>query len=341
MRKGLPIGAVSLLLCVSLFFLPKGPRIRLPQIPVDAGKAALGATIPVAVVVANEGDRSLQVSLSSVSCTCMTPAWKERIIKPGGQEALEVSVKVSREAGVKENYLNLRTNDPKHTDVNVPIRIEAVPIARIKEGSFQFDRIDVADLPQSRKIVLTKGDLTNVAPADLLTIESPSQFFAVEVVERNNDEVRLKGTLTQGTALGTYAGFVELKFPLAYSHSLSIPFYAKLAGDFSVSPGSLFFSAYPGGKFSQKCTIKGAGGGALRLSDIKTTGEIADTLTVTSAESSEGVELIVDFAAPITEERKARVVDGDVWLTASSMSTSAPQAALHIPVRAVCSPTRR
>lgn len=104
----------------------KGPRIVVEPATFDFGQALPNKTLNKDFVLRNLGDETLRLEEVRTSCGCTAALPNERVVPPGGQTRLQVSLQTRTAEGRLEKTVYVRSNDPTHATLEVKLSVTVV-----------------------------------------------------------------------------------------------------------------------------------------------------------------------------------------------------------------------
>jgi hypothetical protein len=110
----------------------KGPRIVVEPATFDFGQALQNKTLNKDFVLRNLGDETLRIEEVRTSCGCTAALPNERVVPPGGQTRLQVSLQTRTAEGRLEKIVYVRSNDPTHSTLEVKLGVTVVKPADSK-----------------------------------------------------------------------------------------------------------------------------------------------------------------------------------------------------------------
>jgi hypothetical protein len=110
----------------------KGPRIVVEPASFDFGQALQNKTLTKDFVLRNLGDESLRIEDVKTTCGCTAALPNERVVPPGGQTRLQVSLQTRTAEGRLERSVNIRSNDPTRNVLEVKLSVTVVKPADSK-----------------------------------------------------------------------------------------------------------------------------------------------------------------------------------------------------------------
>ncbi len=110
----------------------KGPRIVVEPATFDFGQALQNKTLNKDFVLRNLGDESLRIEDVKTTCGCTAALPSERVVPAGGQTRLQVSLQTRTAEGRLERSVNIRSNDPTRSILEVKLSVTVVKPADSK-----------------------------------------------------------------------------------------------------------------------------------------------------------------------------------------------------------------
>jgi hypothetical protein len=104
----------------------RGPRIVVEPASFDFGEALQYKTLNKEFVVRNLGDEPLRLEDVKTSCGCTAALPNDRVVPPGGQTRLRVSLDTRSGEGRVERTIVIRSNDPRHELSEVKLVVTVV-----------------------------------------------------------------------------------------------------------------------------------------------------------------------------------------------------------------------
>ncbi len=98
-----------------------GPRIAVEPESFDFGQTLQNKTLTKEFVVRNLGSVDLVLQEVTTSCGCTAALPESKIIKPGGQTPLRVSVETRSALGRAEKVVTIRSNDPTRAILQIKL----------------------------------------------------------------------------------------------------------------------------------------------------------------------------------------------------------------------------
>jgi hypothetical protein len=104
----------------------QGPRIAVEPATFDFGQALQNKTLTKDFVLRNLGDESLRIEDVRTTCGCTAALPTDRVVPPGGQTRLQVSLQTRTSEGRLEKSVNIRSNDPTHSVIEIRLNVTVV-----------------------------------------------------------------------------------------------------------------------------------------------------------------------------------------------------------------------
>jgi hypothetical protein len=99
----------------------KGPRIAVEPAAFDFGATLPQKTLTKEFVLRNVGDGDLAIEAVTTSCGCTAALPAERLIKPGQQTPLRVSVETRSARGRVDRFVYVRSNDKTQSNLTIAL----------------------------------------------------------------------------------------------------------------------------------------------------------------------------------------------------------------------------
>ncbi len=98
-----------------------GPRIAIEPEGFDFGQTLQNKTVTKEFVVRNLGKADLVLEEVTTSCGCTAALPESKVIKPGAQTPLRVSVETRSSLGRAEKVVTIRSNDPTRAILQIKL----------------------------------------------------------------------------------------------------------------------------------------------------------------------------------------------------------------------------
>jgi hypothetical protein len=110
----------------------KGARIAVEPASFDFGQALQNKTLNHDFVLRNVGDEPLRIEDVKTTCGCTAALPNARVVAPGGQTRLQVSLQTRTAEGRLEKGVTIRSNDPTRNVLEIKLNVTVVKSAESK-----------------------------------------------------------------------------------------------------------------------------------------------------------------------------------------------------------------
>jgi hypothetical protein len=110
----------------------KGARIAIEPAGFDFGQALQNKTLNHDFVLRNVGDEPLRIEDVRTTCGCTAALPNARVVPPGGQTRLQVSLQTRTSEGRLEKGVSIRSNDPTRNVLEIKLTVTVVKPAESK-----------------------------------------------------------------------------------------------------------------------------------------------------------------------------------------------------------------
>lgn len=226
------------------------PAIQYPEQSHDFGQVREGAKLVHVFAVRNVGGSALHIDQVRSSCGCTAAILKGNDIAPGREGQIEVSYDTRHTAGDQRKTVTVASNDPSHPETKLEIRAN-IEVALGFDPSF----IQLQSEPGKDLTIETWLLGTFKEQAQLKILEQPTEReLSVRVVgkrlDQGGDVLGLRFDLS-GKKAGFGSGHVTVETGLAYPDTMQIGYTWTVAGNITVTPVHLLFSAAQSGSRGQ------------------------------------------------------------------------------------------
>ena len=208
-RGPLLVTSLPVLLAFAMMFLGTGPQMmanipELPGLAFDQYLVDLREVAPTEEVFANFDYKNTSphtVTINSLvpSCGCLSPRLDKKVLKPGQSGYFLLRIKTAlqqpgpKEFSVKVNYTDSK---PRTCDVYLKVVFPAEQIY-VKPMSLTFAQLGTSPIGQD--LVVTDVRKT---PAEILGVESSSEFLSVEVLRPTTTKTGAQQQIVRVTVPG-------------------------------------------------------------------------------------------------------------------------------------------
>jgi hypothetical protein len=208
------------------------PRINLPEITHDFGKAYEDQPLTHTFVIENTGDAPLEIEDVDPDCNCTVPSF-DRTIPPGGQGKVTLTIKPFSVLGKFKKGTKVQVNDPERSRVVLTVVGEVQPIIEIKpshiirlRGTFEQDLRGqvrfISHLAAPWEITEFNTNMLDKIEVSLKA-EEPGKVYLLEVRNKRKEA-------------GRYAGAIELRTTSKQRPKMIVRVFAEIYSPEAVKP---------------------------------------------------------------------------------------------------------
>ena len=201
----LPLGIALLLAAAALAYVATHrPRAEVAATIYDFGRVSEDQRLTHTFVIKNGGHGPLEIKEVQVDCTCTATDY-ERVISPGRQGAITLSIKPYWVQGPFEKKTRVFFNDPDHPEVVFTLKgisyslIEVQPgrVIRLKGRPGEDIHCQVrltSHLPEAWEIGSYSTDISQFIKVNLQAAE-PGRSYVVEVRQKGQQPGKYQGLI--------------------------------------------------------------------------------------------------------------------------------------------------
>ena len=303
----------------------QSPPLHAPKRRHHFAEAIAGQELKHTFTVTNTGDNPVRITDIRNTCYCTTTILTDKIIAPGKNARIEVTLNVpSRNETIKERVL-LRTDSPAQPSLEFSITANArLPLASIPEhiilGSFSPEAF-------KPKTFILRQVLD--PPVQILAVTTDSEHFKVEYeTDPATGNVRGEIRLKPGMPVGEFTHLLRVEFTRNdNTAAMTISIIGKVLGDFNVFPRQLFFGVTrPGDTNRKSLTVTRLRGDPLELKSVNAASKHIETELIAL---NAGTRYKISVSLNTTE-----APDGDFSDTLIVQTNSSNQPKIEVPVYA-------
>jgi hypothetical protein len=200
----------------------------------NLGEGKPGEVLTGGFTLRNLGGQSMDFRLSAgCGCTELNPLAGS--IAPGDNQHVKIVVRLPSEYGSERSFqLTIRTNDPDHPEVQVPVRAYCPALFKTIPANLDFGPVS-ADSPHELLFKVMDGTRRRSKLTDLILAEVDRSELSLEAIldEENLMQYRLR--LSAGAPPGYFQGGLRLTNKLT-GESIWRPVSAQIRSDLVVAP---------------------------------------------------------------------------------------------------------
>jgi Protein of unknown function (DUF1573) len=163
---------VALLASTSLVGAVSGPSISFDKKVCDYGKVIYGKTVSEQFIVTNNGDAPLKIEKLKASCGCTKAVEGSSEVPPNGHTNIMITFDTTgMRAGRKRRYVDVYSNDPKHSMVKLLLYADVVRLVTAGRENV------MATVSDSAKYATFPLKVTNSSaiPVTVYGVKTPSE----------------------------------------------------------------------------------------------------------------------------------------------------------------------
>ena len=214
------------------------PKLQFDKIVYDFGTTSPVDSVTGTFTFSNAGDGELKVQKAVPSCGCTVASVKPDVLKPGEKGELIFTVRLGGTRGHLEKHINVPSNDPQTSNVNLTIKADVVQVVEAIPT-----QVTVGDI--------LHGTTTNVTiqvrrndgkKLSITNTETSNKSLKARVEPGDNDQTAKVVVAVEGDGTPRrFAEQVKLFVDGAAQPVTSISVIGRVLGDITVTPESLFW----------------------------------------------------------------------------------------------------
>lgn len=279
---------------------PSGqPRIEVETLAYDMGVIASTKKGRGQIKVYNRGDAPLIIQSVKSSCGCTKAKMAEKVIAPGGEAILEITVDPAKIPGFKSTKtVTILTNDPKQAATRISVTVRVQPEIEWEPEELDFGEVDQGGTVE--KTILVRQLIDGPFEITDAKIAGRPGAFQVELEALPASEWRspdhreywLKTTLTPEARSGIIRASVTLTTSVKRRRNFRIPIRAIIKGAYTLNPRIVnLHYINPGESFEKVLTV--SSDNALEVISFTS---INDNLSITHHPGEEPNSIVFDVA---------------------------------------------
>lgn len=286
-----------------------------PATQLDMGIVQRDAPTTKAVVVSNKGQSTLEIMSVRTSCGCTAAKidQNKKLIPPGGQADIEVTVDPLKITGFESRKtLTINSSDPARPRIDLEVLAKIDPEFEIIPATIDFGQVRKGATPTQ---VMRLRQLMN-EPFELSDLKLTSKDIKASFVKVPEDQWKAPGkveydvtvSLAEQAPLGTFSGRFALQTNCKRMHSYWCSVKAEITSFYKLIPNRpLLLRPNPKSPAPQTATVTIMGDRPYEIVSI----EPSDLLTATSRPGEGPNTNVVEVAlknGPVPGQRSENVV---------------------------------
>ena len=213
--------------------MAKGPRLELPEHPLDFGEGRPGELLDGSFTIRNKGAAPLTFSISA-SCSCSSLNPRQGEIPPYGVQDIHVGIRLVEEDVTKHITLQFQTNDPACNIIAFSVLANCPPLLRVSPTRISFDNVE-AGTERSQTISVAGPDGEPLKPPMDVVIAYSSPYVTLDRVQSDHRTLTFLARLSARTPVGPIRDVVTLKLK-GEDRTVSVPRSGRGVGESSRIP---------------------------------------------------------------------------------------------------------
>ena len=216
----------------------KKPHVETPQDSYSFESVSEGTKVTYDFVIKNSGSADLVIQKVIPACGCTVSRVQPETIPPGAAGTLHVELDTSGFEGEKTKLIRVLTNDPDAPSLTFSLkgRIESEVVAHPARVSFD------ALIKGSAAEAATREFTVSARPGcacRLGEVRTFSKLLAVRELSADARSKKIAVTVLPDAPVGELRERVLIGISGSRSRSISVPVFASIVGELSVSPSTL------------------------------------------------------------------------------------------------------
>ncbi|MBW2017213.1 MAG: DUF1573 domain-containing protein [Deltaproteobacteria bacterium] len=191
----------------------------------DSNEVWEGEIIQRSFKILNKGDKPLEIKKILHTCGCTTVGSFNRIIPPGGEETITVSVNTKGFKGPVTEKARLYTNDPGRPEVVLTVKAFVKPVITLSRRYVNFYGKEGEKLEREVEIVAEREKPLKLTPLDF-NLKGRLTYEILEIKKGKKFRVRLESI--PGKA-GNYRGFLKFRTNYAERPEITIWIWGRIS----------------------------------------------------------------------------------------------------------------
>jgi hypothetical protein len=237
--------AVHALVLAAAAHAEPAPRLALDEAVFDFGTVDRGVRVDHSFRLPNRGDAELRIDHVKSSCGCTVAVISDRVVPPGGEGRVAVSLDTARLAGRATKTVTVYTNDPSAPVVGLSLTGQVTADVVLTPSPLYLGRIRRGE-PVRRDVGIVPGRPGETYSVD--RIEPTTHAVRARVEPRpEGPGQRLVVELDRDLPLGRFNETLTLHTTSPREPVMTLPVFGSVEGDVVVLPPQVTFGITQGG----------------------------------------------------------------------------------------------
>lgn len=221
------------------------PKLLIPQPTFDFGTVKQGQSIAHGFELVNTGTAPLVIDRVVATCGCTAAVPEKNQIAPGDKTLINVTFDTTGFQGYKVKSVRLYTNDTQNYSAVLTLQGSVKTEVEVSPIRLNFGRIKRGEDKQQVGTVL----VDNEADVKILEITGTPDEVQLQIEDysdgkRSGKKVRV--SLSPEVPVGVFRGKVSIKTSSKQNPVSTLPIFARVEGDMTVTPADVSFGLLEG-----------------------------------------------------------------------------------------------
>ncbi len=254
----------------------EAPHIEFESTTFDFGKVDQGDEVTHAFKFRNTGGSELTIAQVQSSCGCTAALASSEKIGSGEKGTIEANFKTKGYQGRTTKTIRVHTNDPAVSTVTLRITGDILTDVMVRPRSLNFGNMRRHSATEKALKVTFSSD----EKIEIKKVDFTSELFTstVEPFETKTDRgAKITVRTIEDLPLGRIKEKVLIHTTSTKNPTLTVPIYAYVQGDITVSPMVLSFSKAPIGGVQERTLKVSTAAEAFAILDVKVSEDLFST----------------------------------------------------------------